>query len=188
LSGFSDFFTSPSERAAANVQNPYDNVSNLSDVYKNYGLQPFDLSGYDASVKASYQPQKQALATQKGMALRNSLRSNRNATPGQTNAGIETAFANENSALDTGEANQEMQGIPLQMQSQQYNASFLDQLLGQRQQGDYEHANALSHASTFDDIMAGLNTASKFATPFLMPKPQAQAQLPAGGANTNQIS
>ena len=102
-----------------------------------------------------------------------------------TNAGIETAFAGENSALDTGEANQDIAGFDKQRQSQQYNANFLDTILGQKQQGDYMHANSLSHASTFDDIMAGLNTASKFATPFLMPKPTG---LPAGGANTNQIA
>ena len=179
------FFDSPAERASAAVQNPFDSVSNMSDISSQYGLQPFDLQGYDASVKAAYAPQRQTLATQKGQALRGALRSNRNATPGETNAGIETAFAGENSALDTGEANQEIQGIPLQMQSQQYNANFLDTILEQKQQGDYMHANSLSHASTFDDIMAGLNTASKFATPFLMPKP---ATLPAGGANTNQIS
>ncbi len=161
------FFDSPAERAAAGVQNPYGNVSNLNDIYSQYGLQPFDLQGYDASVKAAYAPQRQTLATQKGQALRGALRSNRNATPGETNAGIETAFAGENSALDTGEANQELAGIDKQRQSQQYNASFLDQILGQKEQGDYEHANALSHASTFDDILAGVNTAAKFVTPFL---------------------
>ena len=112
-------------------------------------------------MKAAYQPQKQALATQKGMALKNTLRSSRNATPGETNTGIETGYANAESGLESGEANQELQGIPLQMQSQQYNAGLLNSVLGEKQQGEYQHANALSHASTFDDIMAGLGTGAK---------------------------
>jgi hypothetical protein len=127
-----------------------------------FGVTPFDLSGYQSSVKAAYQPQKQTLATQKGMALKNALRSSRNATPGETNAGIETGYANAESGLESGEANQELQGIPLQMQSQQYNAGLLNTVLGEKQQGEYAHANSLSGASTFDDILAAAGTGAKF--------------------------
>ncbi len=74
----------------------------------------------------------------------------------------------QNSALDTGEANQEIAGHTIAMQSSNTMRISSTTILGQKQQGDYMHANSLSHASTFDDIMAGLNTASKFATPFLI--------------------
>jgi hypothetical protein len=167
---FSDLFNSPRERAGEAIQPEFQNINNMGDAQSQYGLQPFDLQGYQAGVQSTFDPARRTLATKRGQALRRSL-SSRNATPGMTNAGVEEAFAGADASLEGQQAGQELQGFDKQRESQQYNANFLRQLLGDKENSKYRKLGTLSDASTFDDIMAGANTVGSFYSAFNPPKP-----------------
>lgn len=156
----SDLFTSPRERAGADIQPEFQNIQGMGDVQSQYGLQPFDLQGYQSNVRQAYDPARRTMATKRGQALRRSL-SSRDATPGMTNAGVETAFAGADASLEGDQAQGELAGFDKQTQSNQYNANFLRQLFGDKENSAYRKLGTKSNASTFDDLMAGLSTGAE---------------------------
>lgn len=101
MSFWTDLFSSPREQAgkglvgqANNLQNPYGGTNDLSSLYKNFGIQPFDIAGYNKDVAATYLPQQKNLSTRLAQSLgRASARtSSSNATPEMGFSDIEGAY------------------------------------------------------------------------------------------------
>ena len=162
MSSLSDFFTSPQERYAEGIQNPYAGVTSLQSFENQFGAQPFDTAAYQQQVNQSFQPAKKTLATQRARALSRSG-SARNATPGMTNAGIESGFAEAESGLEGQEAQGELSAYDKATQQNNWLAQAYMNALNSKQQGERMHAQSLSPSSTFEDVLSGASVAAGVA-------------------------
>jgi len=180
MSLWDDLFTSARGNAAKdtynqakNLSSSFGGVNNLGDVANTFGVQQFDLPGYQKSVKAAYQPQRGALATKLAQ-LNSSTAANlsgANATPGGQFAANTNNYANAFSNMESSESNEELSGIDKQMQQQDFLGNFLkgikssqDQFGMQKIGAEEQAGSQLSSSSPFDDILSTLLNVAKIPT------------------------
>lgn len=179
MSWFSDFFTSPRERAAkssfgdlqtevGNLQSGFGNTNTLADMYKNFGL----TKRTAADVSRTFNPARANLATRlarsRGSAA--ARMSGSNATPEMTFAPIEQSFADAFGNLEDTAA---QTGLQTEIQGEQYGANMFENILGKKdqfamnkiglkEQALRDYLSTLSDSSGFDDVLGVAGAASKF--------------------------
>ena len=161
-------------------------TSNLGDVQKNFGISPFDMGGYQSQVGGVFNPLRQGLNTQAGQARKRSFsRYGAQGTPEFASTDINANLAQGLGNLGSQEGSARLAGYDKQTAQNNYTGDFLRSILGQKDQfgqqrlGAYGNAvggrgnaingylGSLSGASTFDDLLGGVATASKFVKPFI---------------------
>ena len=182
------FFDSPRERQAPGLYNQqmgsYDDILNAIQGMQSATSGVSDVGslrqkfGLDTAANV-YAPAKRNLATKKAQALSGaSERMGSNvATPEAIFGGVESQYAGAAGELESQQAQ-------ANIGEEEYSAGLLDKIFnaqdqfgfqkqGMRLQGQgakvgaiSNYLGALSNASSFDDILAGLGTASKFIKPF----------------------
>lgn len=183
---FSDFFTSPRERAAKgaysdqltaadNLPNSFGNINSLNDVYSQYGVNKFDIPQFQAAVKKAYNPAFRGLATEQAQA-QNALRRQigNSATPGIRSSALDTGYAQQYNNLLGNEANQELSGIDKANQQNMDIAKLFATLQQSKDSGAFAKFNAknsalqnylssLSPTSGFNDLTSGIGALAKVA-------------------------
>lgn len=166
MSFWTDVFRSPREQqgrekgqqAMQEAENAYGDLSSIQNVYDKFGVKKFDVAGYESKVREAFDPKRRSLATRLGQALSRNT-SMRSATPGMTNAGIETGFAEADSNLDSAQAQQELAGYDKEMQSNQANAGLYAGLISNKLNAKNNSLNtylqSLSDSSIAGDVLRG---------------------------------
>jgi hypothetical protein len=163
-------------------------VSSMGDAQKKFGIKQFDLPGYRQKVQQTFAPQfanlSTALARSRGSTA--SRMGGGSATPEALFAPAEGNYASAMSNLGGQEAQGELGGYDKQIQSDQFNAQFLNNVLGGKQAfGQQKRAayggaiggksNSIgnylgtqSGSSIFDDILSGIGSGAQIASAFML--------------------
>lgn len=198
--GFLDgLFSSPREREAPGLykeqrrkyddlynslgseQGQFEGINSLADIESRFGIKPFDVGGYQSQVGGVFNPLKQNLNTQAGIARKKSFSQYGNmGTPEFATQGINANLSQELGDLQSQEASNMLRGFDMGREQDNFTGGFLRDILGEKQgygERKYgrklatlgarggslqDYLNSLSGASTFNDILSVAGTASKF--------------------------